>query len=134
MPARGGEKAVGIVMKTFRKELWFNLPARRAFVNITAQVEAALAQSGVMEGLASVLCHGYKLGLIGSKRPSCKEPAAKTGRGPIEPMRRRRWGVCCQPCGAGAKRPWALSLVVNVCPHTRSSSLRAHNPLAHRQS
>ncbi len=55
-------------------------------------------------------------------------------RRPIEPMRHRSWGVCGQPCGAGAKRPWALSLVVNVCPHTQSSSLRAHNPLAHRQS
>ena len=51
-------------------------------------------------------------------------------RRPIEPMRRRRWGVCGQPCGAGARRPWALALVVNVCSHTLSSSLRAHNALA----
>ena len=55
-------------------------------------------------------------------------------RRPLEPMRRRRWGVCGQPCGAGARRPWALALVVNVCSHTLSSSLRAHNPLALRQS
>ncbi|MGC8539293.1 MAG: hypothetical protein ACP5QA_01545, partial [Phycisphaerae bacterium] len=36
------------------------------------------------------------------------------------PMRRRRWGVCGQPRGAGAGRPWALALVVNVCSHTWS--------------
>ena len=82
-----------------------------------------------------VLCHAQILELIGRKGSSGKEPAAKAGsRGPIEPMRRRRWGVCGQPCGAGARRPWALALVVNVCSHTQSSSLRAHNPLALRQS
>jgi secondary thiamine-phosphate synthase enzyme len=41
-------------MKSFRKELWFNVPARRGFVNITPQVEEALAESGVREGLALV--------------------------------------------------------------------------------
>ncbi|GIZ50913.1 secondary thiamine-phosphate synthase enzyme YjbQ [Noviherbaspirillum aridicola] len=41
-------------MKSYRKELWFNTPARRAFVNITPQVEAALADSGIREGLALV--------------------------------------------------------------------------------
>ena len=38
-------------MKSYRKELWFDLPARRAFVNITPQVEACLAESGIREGL-----------------------------------------------------------------------------------
>ena len=41
-------------MKSFRKELWFNLPARLGFVNITAQVEACLQESGIMEGLSLI--------------------------------------------------------------------------------
>lgn len=41
-------------MKSYRKELWLNIPARRAFVNITSQVEAALKDSGIREGLALV--------------------------------------------------------------------------------
>ena len=41
-------------MKTFRKELWFNIPTRRAFVNITRQVEECLGESGVKEGLVLV--------------------------------------------------------------------------------
>ncbi len=41
-------------VKSFRKELWFNIPGRRAFVNITAQVEACLDESGVREGLVLV--------------------------------------------------------------------------------
>ena len=41
-------------MKSFRKELWFNIPHRRAFINITTQVEEALRESGIKEGLALV--------------------------------------------------------------------------------
>ena len=41
-------------MKSFRKELWFNIPTRRAFVNITPQVEESLKESGIKEGLALV--------------------------------------------------------------------------------
>lgn len=41
-------------MKSFRKELWFNIPGRRAFVNITRQVEDCLNDSGVKEGLVLV--------------------------------------------------------------------------------
>jgi secondary thiamine-phosphate synthase enzyme len=41
-------------MKSFRKELWFNLPTRRGFVNITSQVEACLRESGILEGLVLV--------------------------------------------------------------------------------
>ena len=41
-------------MKSYRKELWFHVPTRRGFVNITSQVEACLAESGIMEGLALV--------------------------------------------------------------------------------
>ena len=61
-------KAVGEgKMKSYRKELWFDVPARRAFLNITPQVEAALAGSGVREGLVLVnamhitLCVAYLL-------------------------------------------------------------------------
>ncbi len=41
-------------MKSYRKELWFNVPARRAFINITLQVEDALRESGIKEGLVLV--------------------------------------------------------------------------------
>jgi secondary thiamine-phosphate synthase enzyme len=41
-------------MKSFRKELWFQIPTRRAFVNITPQVEAALAESSIADGLCLV--------------------------------------------------------------------------------
>ena len=41
-------------MKSYRKELWFNIPARRGFVNITSNVEQCLRESGVKEGLVLV--------------------------------------------------------------------------------
>ncbi len=41
-------------MKSYRKELFFNLPSRRGFINITPEVEKCLAESGVKEGLALV--------------------------------------------------------------------------------
>ena len=41
-------------MKSYRQELWFAVPSRRAFLNITPQVEACLAESGVREGLCLV--------------------------------------------------------------------------------
>ena len=41
-------------MKSFRKELTFRTPTRRAFLNITPQVEAALGESGIREGLCLV--------------------------------------------------------------------------------
>jgi len=41
-------------MKSYRKELWFNVPERRAFINITPQVEACLRESGIQEGLVLV--------------------------------------------------------------------------------
>jgi len=41
-------------MRSFRKELWFNLPGRRGFVNITREVEACLAESAIREGLCLV--------------------------------------------------------------------------------
>src|SRR5580692_4077873 len=41
-------------MKSYRKELWFEVPSRRGFVNITGEVEACLRESGVSEGLVLV--------------------------------------------------------------------------------
>jgi secondary thiamine-phosphate synthase enzyme len=41
-------------LKTHRKELWFNTPTKEAFINITPQVEGALKESGVKEGLVLV--------------------------------------------------------------------------------
>ena len=41
-------------MKSYRKELWFNIPTRRAFVNITEQVADCVRASGVREGLVLV--------------------------------------------------------------------------------
>lgn len=42
------------MMKSYRKELWFNVPGRRGLVNITADVEECLRESGVKEGLVLV--------------------------------------------------------------------------------
>lgn len=41
-------------MKSFRKELLFDIPARRAFINITPKVEECLEDSGIREGLVLV--------------------------------------------------------------------------------
>ena len=46
-------------MKSYRKELWFHVPTRRAFVNITPDVEACVRESGVQEGL--VLCNAMHI-------------------------------------------------------------------------
>jgi len=41
-------------MKSYRKELWFEVPTRRALVNITPEVAACVRESGVREGIALV--------------------------------------------------------------------------------
>lgn len=41
-------------MKNYRKELWFDIPTRRAFINITSEVTACLLESGISEGLLLV--------------------------------------------------------------------------------
>jgi secondary thiamine-phosphate synthase enzyme len=46
-------------MKSYRKELWFNVPSRRAFVNITPQVQECLRESGIKEGL--LLCNAMHI-------------------------------------------------------------------------
>jgi len=41
-------------MKSYREELWFKVPTRRAFINITSQVENVLQKSGIIEGLCLI--------------------------------------------------------------------------------
>ncbi len=41
-------------MKSFHKELWFNVQERMDFINITRDVESALSESGIKEGLCLV--------------------------------------------------------------------------------
>ena len=41
-------------MKSYRKELWLEVSTRRAFINITPEVEECVRESGVREGLALV--------------------------------------------------------------------------------
>lgn len=41
-------------MKSFRKELWFNIPERRGYQNITPEVNQCLRESGIKEGLVLV--------------------------------------------------------------------------------
>jgi secondary thiamine-phosphate synthase enzyme len=41
-------------MKSFRRELTFNVPSRRGFINITPEVAGCLKESGIREGLALV--------------------------------------------------------------------------------
>ena len=46
-------------MKSYRKELWFDVKERRELINITPIVEECLAESGVREGL--VLCNAMHI-------------------------------------------------------------------------
>jgi secondary thiamine-phosphate synthase enzyme len=46
-------------MKSYRKELWFDVSTRRAFINITHDVEACLRESGIREGL--LLCNAMHI-------------------------------------------------------------------------
>jgi len=41
-------------MKTFHKELWFHIPERMGFVNITPNVKMAVDESGIQDGLCLV--------------------------------------------------------------------------------
>jgi secondary thiamine-phosphate synthase enzyme len=46
-------------MKSFRTEIWFNIPVRRQIINITPQVEKCLAESGIQQGL--LLCNSMHI-------------------------------------------------------------------------
>ena len=47
-------KSENSMVKSFRKELWFEVPGRRAFLNITPEVQSCLKESGVKEGLVLI--------------------------------------------------------------------------------
>ncbi len=47
------------MMKSYRKELWFNIPVRRQIINITPQVEKCLEESGIEQGL--LLCNSMHI-------------------------------------------------------------------------
>lgn len=49
----------GVTLKSYRKELWFETKNRREFINITPQVEDALKESGIKEGL--LLCNAMHI-------------------------------------------------------------------------
>jgi secondary thiamine-phosphate synthase enzyme len=78
-------------MKSFRKELWFNTSERMEFVNITREVDNALRESGIREGLclvnamhitASVFINDNESGLISDYKKWLEELA------PHEPLSR----------------------------------------------
>jgi len=46
-------------MKSYKKELWFDIKARRAFINITQEVEKCLMESGIKEGF--LLCNAMHI-------------------------------------------------------------------------
>lgn len=46
-------------MKSYRKELWFNTTTRRAFINITPEIQQCLKESGIKEGL--LLCNAMHI-------------------------------------------------------------------------
>jgi len=90
-------------MKSFRTELWFEVPARRGFINITSQVEQCLKASGIAEGLVLVnamhitasvfinddergLHHDYEVWLK-SSRPTSRCPSTGTMSGKTMPTR-----------------------------------------------
>jgi secondary thiamine-phosphate synthase enzyme len=46
-------------LKSYRKELWFNTKTRRAYINITPEIEECLSESGVKEGI--LLCNAMHI-------------------------------------------------------------------------
>ncbi|HMS32898.1 MAG TPA: secondary thiamine-phosphate synthase enzyme YjbQ [Ignavibacteria bacterium] len=46
-------------MRSYRKELWFDIKNRREFINITPEIEHCLAESGIEEGL--LLCNAMHI-------------------------------------------------------------------------
>ncbi|RMH05783.1 MAG: YjbQ family protein [Nitrospirae bacterium] len=76
-------------MKSYREELWFETPTKRAYINITPQVEAAVRKSGIKEGLvlvnamhitASVYINDDESGLIQDYDEFLEKLAPQAGR------------------------------------------------------
>jgi secondary thiamine-phosphate synthase enzyme len=85
-------------MKSYRKELWFNVPGRRGFINITPQVDGCLRESGIQEGLclvnamhitASVYINDDERGLLADYEDWLEELAPHA---PISQYRHNRTG------------------------------------------
>jgi Uncharacterised protein family UPF0047 len=72
--------AIVEAMKSYRKELWFNVPSRRGFVNITPEIETCLRESGVKEGL--VLCNAMHITIAVALRSMSK---ARVGMDRVQP-------------------------------------------------
>src|ERR1035438_2074165 len=69
-------------VKSFRRELWFEVPGRRAFLNITREVADCLRESGVKEGLVLInAMHITASDLNGTQRSPCclRESGVKEG-------------------------------------------------------
>ncbi len=80
-------------MKSHRKELWFDIPRRMAFVDITGEVEACLAESGIREGLCLVnAMHITASVFINDNEKGLHEDYARwlEGLAPHEPVGRYR--------------------------------------------
>ncbi|HAR98598.1 MAG TPA: hypothetical protein DCS11_06870 [Syntrophus sp. (in: bacteria)] len=80
-------------MKSYRKELWFQLPARRGFVNITPEVAACLKESGIVEGLCLVnAMHITASVFINDDEPGLHQDYEQwlEGLAPHEPVNRYR--------------------------------------------
>jgi len=97
-------------MKSYRKELWFNVPYRRGFINITPQVENCLRESGIREGLvlvnamhitASVFINDDESGLHADYETARSTRAGR--RLPAQPHRRRQRRCPPQTPGDGPR-------------------------------
>jgi len=71
-------------MKSFRRELWFDVTARRQLINITPEVNTCLQESGIQEGLclvnamhisASVFINDDEAGLHADFEKGLEKPA-----------------------------------------------------------
>ncbi|MEI8185325.1 MAG: secondary thiamine-phosphate synthase enzyme YjbQ [Chlorobiaceae bacterium] len=91
-------------MKSYHKELWMLVPARTDFVNITGDVEHALRESGIQEGLclvnamhitASVFINDDESGLQHDYKKWLEELA------PHEPVSRYRHNLSGEDNGDG---------------------------------
>jgi len=80
-------------MRSYRKELWFHVATRRAFVNITKQVEECLRESGVKQGMVLVnAMHITASVFINDDEPGLHEDYEKwlEGLAPHAPVNRYR--------------------------------------------
>jgi hypothetical protein len=113
-------------VKSYRKELWFETPGRRAFLNITPQVEVTLKESGVREGLAlinamhitaSVFINDDERGLHAAARCAPAISVTLVSRAENRPpVLRRRPGLERMPADLGklTTQPGCVDLVAHA--------------------